>query len=195
MQNLEGSALTASDISSEEVMLLHRARQLDQAALAEIHVLYYPVIYKYMALRLENIQLAEDLTGEVFLRLIEAFQDKKAPNKTIKGWLYGASALVLKEYFRHKQQTTQTELSERLASDGLTLAQETDNHLLFENLISNLDKLSEDQKKVLALRFGFDLPFHQVAEAMGKKEGAVKMIQARAIKTLSRQLVMWQGIA
>lgn len=193
MQKLEKNATAINSINSEELLLLHRARQLDQDALAEIHDTYYPIIYKYMALRLEDLQQAEDLTSEVFLRLIEAFQEKKAPNKTIKGWLFGVASRVLKEQYRSQRKTPQTQLSDKLESNELTPAQETDNQLLFENLISNLNQLSEDQKNVLALRFGFDLPFCQVAEAMGKKEGAVKMIQARAIKTLSQQLVVWQG--
>lgn len=193
MQKAEKNTETHHDINSTELLLLHRARQLDQEALAEIHDTYYPVIFKYMAFRLEDIQLAEDLTSEVFLRLIEALQDKTAPNKTIKGWLYGVASYVLKEQYRSQRKTPQSRLHENLISNELTPAQETDKQLLFENLITNLNQLSEEQKNVLALRFGFDLPFCQVAEAMGKKEGAVKMIQARAIKTLSRQLMVWQG--
>jgi RNA polymerase sigma-70 factor (ECF subfamily) len=51
-----------------------------------------------------------------------------------------------------------------------------------------LQDLTEEQQNVLALRFGYELPIRDVAEVMGKSEGSVKMLQARAIASLANRL-------
>lgn len=195
MSSRESKQSASNVISAEERWLLKRAQKLDQAALAEIHDRYYPLIYKYMLIRIEDVQLAEDLTSEVFLRLLEAFQDnhKKAPQQTIKGWLFGVASRVVKEHFRYKKRTPHIELSEKIASNERSPDKHLDDQLLFESLMNNLSTLNDEQRDVLALRFGFEMPFRHVAVAMGKNEGAVKMIQARAIQTLSRKLLLERG--
>jgi RNA polymerase sigma-70 factor (ECF subfamily) len=49
--------------------------------------------------------------------------------------------------------------------------------------------LTEEQQHVIALRFGQELPIQEVARSIGKTEGAVKQLQARAIAALARKLM------
>ena len=64
-----------------------------------------------------------------------------------------------------------------------------------EMLRQAMSELTEDQQNVLALRFGYGLPIKEVAKTMSKSEGSIKMLQVRAIATLSRNLSgskVWQ---
>ncbi len=84
----------------EELVLLHRGRSLEQEALTAIHNSYYPGIYRYITFRVDDRYTAEDLTSEVFLRLLKALRDHTAPQKTLRGWLYGVASKVVKDYYR-----------------------------------------------------------------------------------------------
>jgi RNA polymerase sigma-70 factor (ECF subfamily) len=51
-----------------------------------------------------------------------------------------------------------------------------------------LDDLTEDQQQVLALRYGYEMSFREVADTLDKSEGAVKQLRARALAALSKML-------
>ena len=170
----------------EELQLLHRAKALDQEALAQIHEQFYDSIYRYLAYRVNDLQTAEDLTSEVFIRFLHAIRNKNAPQNTIRGWLFGAASLILKEHYRRKKRSQLTELQDELPdseSEPFDIVEGRENKLVLQEAMSNL---TEDQQEVLALRFGYQMPIRDVAETMDKSEGSVKMLQVRAIAALSR---------
>ena len=173
----------------EEFILLHRARALEQEALTEIHERFYTSIYRYISFRVDDRDTVEDLTSEVFLRLLVALRDRTAPQKTLRGWLYGVASNIVKEFYRQKKRANQTELNDSLPSNGKSPHDQLETQLLRENLQIVMRGLTEDQKNVLALRFGYEMPIREVAQTMGKSEGSVKMLQARAIASLSRRVI------
>ena len=173
----------------EEFILLNRAKSLEQEALAEIHDRFYTSIYRYISFRVNDGQTVEDLTSEVFLRLLTALRDRTAPKKTLRGWLYGVASNIVKEYYRQKTRAKLTKIDESLRCQGKRPDEQVESLLLQENLQAVMKGLTEDQINVLALRFGFEMPIREVAQTMGKSEGSVKMLQARAIASLSRRVV------
>ena len=174
----------------DELLLLHRAQKLDQAALAEIHDRYYTPIYRYVAFRVHDEATAEDLASEVFVRLLAALRERHAPQNTLRGWLYGVASNVVKEYYRHHSRYDTGPLRENLPANGRSPDQQFDMKALHENLAAVLQYLTEEQQNVLSLRFGYEMPIREVAEVMGKSEGSVKMLQARAIASLANRLTV-----
>ncbi len=172
----------------DEYTLLNRARAMDQEALAQIHETYYDSIYRYIAFRVDDPHMAEDLTSDVFLRLLNALQDKHAPQNTIRGWLYGVASNVVKEYYRKKRRANLTELDEATPHEGPGPEQHLDTALASEQLHQAIQHLTEDQQQVLALRFGYGMPIREVAATMDKSEGSVKMLQVRAVAALTRTM-------
>lgn len=172
----------------EELILLNRARSLEQDALVEIHEQYYTPIYRYISFRVSDSQSVEDLTSEVFLRLLNALRDHNAPQNTLRGWLYGVASNIVKEYYRQKKRANLAALDESIPSNGRSLHQQLESKLLGEKLLTVMKDLTEDQQNVLALRFGFEMPIKEVAAVMGKSEGSVKMLQARAVASLSNRI-------
>lgn len=172
------------------MQLLRRAQKLEPEALGQIHDLYYMRIYRYVAFRVQDQHTAEDLTSEIFLRLLTALHDRQGPQHTLQGWLYGAAANVVKEFYRRQVRLMTAPLAENMAENGRTLDDQYDLTLLRQNLAAVLQDLTDDQQNVLALRFGYDLPIREVARLLGKSEGSIKMLQARAIGSLSHRLVV-----
>lgn len=182
--SFEARMLTVHDEST----LLARARQLDPEALARIHDTYYTSIFRYVAFRVGDHATAEDLTSEVFTRLLTALRDKHAPQNTLRGWLYGVAARVVSDHHRQAYRTPQVELDEELISTDHDPADIIDRRLTQENMERALQDLTEEQRHVLSLRFGSNMPIQEVARILGKSEGAVKQLQARAVAALARQL-------
>lgn len=172
----------------EELKLLNRARALDEDALTEIHNQYYGAIYRYISFRINDVQTVEDLTSEVFTRFLSALRDRHAPQNTIQGWLYGTAARVIKEQYRKQKRTTVTQLNESLPSQTIGPERGLEKSMTLEKLRGALSILTEDQQHVLALRFGQGMPIREVAKTINKSEGSVKMLQVRAIATLTRHL-------
>src|SRR5512139_1491914 len=110
--SFEARMLTVQD----ELTLLARARQLDPEVLARIHDMYYTSIFRYVAFRVSDHATAEELTSEVFTRLLTALRDKNAPQNTLRGWLYGVAARVVSDHHRKAFRAPQVELDETLVS-------------------------------------------------------------------------------
>ncbi len=177
-----------TSIVHDELALLARARKLDLDALAEIHDTYYTPIFRYIAFRVSDRDVAEDLTSEVFTRLLSALQDKNAPRNTLRGWLYGVAARVVSDYHRKQYRAPEVELNDTMVSPEHNPLEAVEAMMAHEDLKQALQQLTEDQQHVLGLRFGYDMSVQEVARVLGKTEGAIKQLQARAIAALTRKL-------
>lgn len=172
----------------DEMTLLARARALDDEALAEIHDHYYEPIFRYIVFRVSNQQVAEDLTSEVFVRLLSALRDHTAPQNTIRGWLYGVAFRVVNDFHRKQYRREEVQLNDGIASDISGPLETVAKHLTWREVRAAMSGLTESQREVIALRFGQEMPIRDVAQLLGKTEGAVKQLQARAIASLARTL-------
>lgn len=172
----------------DEMTLLARARALDDEALAEVHDRYYEPIYRYVLFRVSNQQVAEDLASEVFIRLLSALRDHTAPQNTLRGWLYGVAFRVVNDYHRKQYRREEVQLTDGIASNSSNPLDTVSQRLSWKEVRAAMSELTEAQREVIALRFGQEMPIRDVAQLLGKTEGAVKQLQARAIATLARTL-------
>ena len=172
----------------DDTSLLERAREYDQIALSEIYDRYSRRIHSYIYRRLGDVHLAEDLTAEVFLKMLEAAQSKKFARTSISGWLYRIAHNLIVDHFRSQPQREVEPLDERLraAVDDPTAVVEA--RLAQQGLRAALSHLTQEQQQVIVLRFGEGLSAPQVAGVMGKSEGAVRALQHRALATMRRTM-------
>lgn len=172
----------------DEIRLLARARALDEEALTQIHDAYYGPIFRYIVLKVNDHETAEDLTSEVFLRLLHALRDRTAPDRTLRGWLYAVASRVVSDHYRRHYRAPQVTISDELPDYALEPAEVVFSRLTWQQVQTLMQELTAEQQEVLALRFGYEMPIRDVAELLNKSEGAVKQLQARAIATLARML-------
>ncbi len=170
-------------------VLLRRARALDQEALAQIHDAYYAPIYRYISFRVDDLQTVQDMTSEVFTRFLAALRKRLGQPKSIGPWLYGTASHVVKEYYRHRHRWDVVALDESMVAEQMGPDESADEMWMRRELYEAIRGLTEDQQTVLALRFGGGLPVKEAARLMAKSEGAVKMLQARAISALASSMV------
>lgn len=172
----------------DERSLLAKARALDEEALATIHDTYYGSIFRYLIYRVGDHQVAEDLTGEVFVRFLSAIRDKTAPQNTLRGWLYGVASHVANDYYRRSYRDRQVSLDERLPSEQPGPYERVAAALRWQQVQAAMEELTDGQREVLALRFGQELPVSEVARLLHKSEGAIKQLQVRGLAALAQRL-------
>ncbi len=173
-------------MSDKEHDLIAQARQGDARALSAIYDQYAEKIYIYFYHRLGDRQLAEDLTGDVFVRMVEAADTPRFADTSLSGWLYRIAHNLLVDHFR--KQREEVALSEELPMTGEGSAAAAERMLAQDGLRKALERLTEDQRQVIVLRFGEGLTAREVAEIMGKQENAIWQLQHRALNSLRRAL-------
>jgi RNA polymerase sigma-70 factor (ECF subfamily) len=168
----------------DELSLLERIKRHDQQALAEVHDRYFDPLYHYLNYRLSDSEVAADLTGEVFLALINALKMGGPPKTSLSGWLYAVARNLAADHF--KKQVKTVPLIEDLIADEPPLADQVHLAQLAPTLKRAMLKLTEEQQHVIVLRFGQGLSLAETAHIMEKSVGAIKALQHRALASLAR---------
>lgn len=169
--------------------IVDAARAGDEAALAELYNLYFPRVYRYILARMGNPYDAEDLTEEVFLRVLDAierFQWREAP---FSAWLFRiAHNAVISQRRKEGARGRSSPLSEALPVDSQGPEEMVENRLALNEIMRAAETLPEAQRRVIGFRFAAGLSVAETARAMGKGEGNVKVIQHKAIAKLREML-------
>lgn len=173
---------------TDERTLLERARAYDEAALGELYDEYAPQVYAYLYRRVNNAQLAEDLTGEVFVRMLQALQADQLWHTSFRGWLYRVAHNLVVDHYRKQPPMSLLPLDERLVADQEDPESAVAERLSHRRLRSAIGQLTPDQQQVVALRFGEQLTAREVSEVIGKSVSAVEALQHRALAALRRIL-------
>lgn len=169
--------------------LLEQAKAYEPGALSELYDNYAPQIYAYIYRRVGDAGTAEDLTGDVFVRMLRAIQNDRAWQDSFQGWLYRIAHNLVVDHYRRQPSTPDLELDETV----ILAAEEDPNRdidqlLAREQLQQAIHLLTPDQQQVLALRFGEGLTTNETAAIVRKTAGAVEALQRRAIAALQRVL-------
>lgn len=169
--------------------LLQRAWKFDQEALAQIHDLYYPVVYRYVRFRLDDEVACEDITSEVFTRFLQVLKRPDRKIDDLRGWLLGTSSNLIHDFFRNKYRRYADPLEDHESLPDLqTTETMTDRKFTRQELQLAIRRLTQDQQQVLALRFSQEYSLEETARLVGKTINAVKVLQFRALAALRRYL-------
>lgn len=169
--------------------LLVRVHRFDPQALAELHDLLYPQVYRYVSYRLEDAQVCEDISSEVFLRLLDVLKHRVQTVQSARAWLLGTANHMVMDYFRQKYRRQVDNIADHdHLPDRTSLEGDVENQHVRQEIREALLNLTNDQQHVIALRFSQELSLEETAQTMGKSVNAVKVLQFRALAALRRQL-------
>ena len=177
--------------------IVKQAQAGDRSAFAELYEMYYDQIYRYVAFKCGNRIEAEDLSGEVFLKMIESIHSFRFRGFPFTSWLYRIAHNVVVDNFRRKgrRPTVPLDNAVNAASDAHSdLERLAEVSLTMREVVSAMDKLTDLQREVVTLRFAAGLSIAETAEAVGRKENAVKALQHAGIKKLRDALAQPSGV-
>jgi RNA polymerase sigma-70 factor (ECF subfamily) len=146
-------------------------------------------VYRYLYVRAGSQPEAEDLTEQVFLRAWEAIDRFRWQGRPFIAWLYRLAHNVLVDHVRARRRSVTLAEEGQAAevaseSAAAVLAQRIDADMLNRAL----EELTVDQQQVILLKFIDGLTSGEIAQMLGKQEGAVRAIQLRALLSLRRVL-------
>ncbi len=172
---------------TDESTLLNRAKEYDPAALGELYDQYAPRIYAYIYRRVGDAQLAEDLTGDVFVRVLQAIRSDRFWHTSFRAWLYRIAHNLVVDHFRRRS-PIELELDEQFFESEDDPPATVRKKLAHQQVRRAIRHLTPDQQQVIVLRFGEGMKAREVAEVMDKSVGAVEALQHRALASLRRVL-------
>jgi RNA polymerase sigma-70 factor, ECF subfamily len=181
-----GFPLLMSFASTDSV--LNGLRDLDQRVIGAIYDQYFPEVYRYVLYRVGDPALAEDISSDVFVRLLEAVQGKRPPQTNLKGWLIGTASHAVADHLRQIYRRPEEEISESMPDRGPSLTAEVDQREQNRMVNDAYAQLTPEQQHVLALRFGQGYSLEETATFMNKNVNAVKALQFRALAALQREV-------
>ncbi len=168
--------------------LVGRAKTRDPSAISELYDRYAGLLLRYIYVRVSEHELAQDLTQEVFIKVINGIERfEYRDEKAFLGWLYTIAANVLYSHQRRRRVVatpfdTRDDLIDQRSQDD---ARAITDRVALQQAI---EQLTRDQQQVVALRFFADLSNSEIAGLLRRTEGAVKAIQHRAIQSLQKIL-------
>ncbi len=148
-------------------------------ALVALYDAALPDVYGYLASRCGSASVAEDLTSETFLAAVDAVQRGAVPDLTV-AWLIGVARHKLVDHWRRRER----EQRKLAAVEHEPEVDEDPWDVRLDRLRAHetLDRLGAHHRGALVLRYLDGLPVRQVAECLGRTEGATEVLLVRARK-------------
>jgi RNA polymerase sigma-70 factor (ECF subfamily) len=172
----------------DERRVLNGLRDLDPQVVGAVYDQFFPEVYRYILYRLGDQHLAEDLASDVFVRLLEALEQKQGPRSNLKGWLIGTASHAVADHLRQRYRRPTESIGESLPDFKPGPPTEFDQREQNRAVRDAYAQLTPEQQNVLALRFGQGYSLEETAEHLKKNVNAVKALQFRALAALQRQI-------
>lgn len=167
---------------------IQQAQQGNSKAISQIYETYLQRIYRYVAYRVNDERDIEDITAEVFIKMIEALPSYQITGAPFEAWLYRIAYSRIIDMRRKRTRHPQEDLPERMASEQPTPEQNVLDEQADHELRSAFSSLKEDDQNVLYLRFVEGKTHKEVAKIVNKSVTAVKATQHRALTRLANLL-------
>jgi RNA polymerase sigma-70 factor (ECF subfamily) len=168
---------------------LNGLQELDSQVIGAVYDRYFEDVYRFVYYKLNDEQVAEDISSDVFVRLLEAVKKQRGPQTNLKGWLIATASNAAADYLRQAYRKPTEALSETMPDENASnLRDEIDRREQVDSVQEAYAELTTDQQNVLALRFGDGYSLEETARIMQKKVNAVKALQFRALAALQRNI-------
>jgi RNA polymerase sigma-70 factor (ECF subfamily) len=174
-----------SQATESEERLLIEAAQNDPSRFAELYEQHFHRVYAYVARRVRDRAETQDLTAQVFHQALANIGKFKWRGSPFAAWLYRIAANAIADQARQKGRESgeqPTPASESFTATDLEAVERR------ARLFSAVDKLPDDQRRVVVMRFADEKSIREIAAELGRSEGAVKQLQFRALENLRNRL-------
>lgn len=162
----------------DDEQLLVAAAQKDPARFGELYDLHFNRVYAFVARRVRNRAEAEDVTAEVFHSALHKIGKFEWRGKPFIAWLYRIAWNEIID--RAKRVNREVGPPVEPTHDAI---EEVERRAV---LFQMVERLPDAQREVIVRRFAEDRSIAEIAQQMGRSEGAIKQLQFRALETLRR---------
>jgi RNA polymerase sigma-70 factor (ECF subfamily) len=174
-----------SQVTESEERLLIEAAQNDPSRFAELYEHNFHRVYAYVARRVRDRAEIQDLTAQVFHQALANLGKFKWRGSPFAAWLYRIASNAIADRARQKVRESTDQLNPSSESSTATDLEAIERRA---RLFNAVDKLPAAQRRVIAMRFADEKSIREIADEMGRSEGAVKQLQFRALEHLRNRL-------
>jgi RNA polymerase sigma-70 factor (ECF subfamily) len=177
-------------LKTSDDALIRRAQALDAGALAELYDRHFDGIYRYLYTRVRHHADAEDLTEQVFLKMVDSIHRFRPRGVAFSSWLYRIAHNLLVDRYRRSgrepMELTDQVRDVRAHADPAAHAQHSEDR---RQLLAAVQRLTPEQQQVITMRFIDNLGVDEIARLMRRRVGAIHSMQHRALASLYRFLL------
>ncbi len=190
---------------AEEEDLIEKAKK-DPEAFSKLYEKYYSQIFGYILKRTANLEIAQDVTSETFLKALKnlwQFRWRNIPfgvypvghrRCSFGAWLYKIANNEIVNYFRKRkgglvplEKVAEPASTDDLETEFMEAQEELEKHQDFLKAQEKISKLDIKYHEVVVLRFFEKKQIKEIAEILGKKEGTIKSLLHRGIEKLKNE--------
>ncbi|GAA4726882.1 hypothetical protein GCM10023328_01170 [Modestobacter marinus] len=170
--------------------LVDRAQSGDADGFGELYDRYADVVHRYLSRRVADQATAEDLTSETFARALRRIDSLTYQGRDVAAWLISIARNIALDHVKSGRHRLEVLTADMRDADQATAGPEDAvlQRLADVDLRAGVQQLSADQRRCVELRFFQGLSVSETATAMGRKDGAVKALQHRAVRRLAALL-------
>jgi len=183
----KGSRNEASGLPGDERVLVEAAKK-DPSRFADLYELNFARVYAYIARRVGDRDVAQDLTSDVFHKALASIQSFEWRGVPFAGWLLRIAANMIVDRSKRsgREVSGQDNLPEPSSEARTQLNLEEIDYS--GRLFRLVEQLPADQQRVIGMRFAEAKSIREIAMELGRSEGAVKQLQFRALQNLRAQM-------
>jgi RNA polymerase sigma-70 factor, ECF subfamily len=161
------------------------------ARFTEVYKAHLRDVYSYSYYRVGNHHDAEDLTEQTFLQAYRHFEraQRESHGRPLRPWLIRIAHNLAANYYRDRSRRPQTQLEDAaVISAPHDTASIVESREELHGVLAGVAALPDDRREALIMRFALDMDNKEIARALGRSEGATKVLLHRAIKQLEERL-------
>ena len=161
-----------------------------KATIGSLYEEYYDRIVRYIFVRINDQNEAENLGGDVFLKALQSLDSYRGSREQMRAWLFSIARNLVVDYLRKKSKRKEISIDEVEVPDKLNVEEEVERKFEVERLSQALKQVTPAQREVIGLRFFAGLSSAEVGKILGKSSGAVREMQRAAVETLRQQMIV-----
>ena len=174
-----------SQVTESDERLLIEAAQNDPSRFGELYEKNFYRVYAYVARRVRDRAETQDLTAHVFHQALANLGKFKWKGSPFAAWLYRIASNAIADQAKRKARESVPQ-SDSIGESSTTVDLERVERRA--RLFSAVDKLPDDQRRVIVMRFADEMSIREIADELGRSEGAVKQLQFRGLENLRNRL-------
>jgi RNA polymerase sigma-70 factor (ECF subfamily) len=158
---------------------------------SELYRTHLRDVYSYAYYRVGNHHDAEDLTEQTFLQAYRHFDraQRESNGRPLRPWLIRIAHNLAANYYRDRSRRPQTQLEDAaIVAEPHSTAELVEGREELQDVLEGVSKLPDDRREALIMRFALGMDNKEIARALGRSEGATKVLIHRAIKQLEQGL-------
>ncbi len=171
----------------QEDKFVKKAIKGDQQAFGQLYDAYLDSIYRFVYLRVEDQQTAEDISANVFLKAWEKLESYQMRGVPFRAWLFRIARNAVIDHYRTRKEVAPLEaVVNTYDENAIPVSEHVSTRIEAQQIMGLMEQLTEDQRNVLTLKLVHGLDTQEVAKALGKRQGAVRALQMRGLQALAK---------